>query len=150
MKRCILSMLVVLAGLIVAALMVSPAVANAQPSPTTFNSPILPPVDLGGVEGWLAAIGLLPFVPIVVEILKRFKVIPDGSAATWSTFINIALFFLLTVLGVFGIDVSGDSAQSIYAILIQVGTLILMIFGSPALYRLARHFGIVKPMAGRE
>lgn len=139
--------LAVLLALFVVSFITSNAVA--APLPTTFASPIIPPVDLGSIKSWLAVIGVLPVVAIVVELLKRFGVVKDGMAAIWSTGLSVGLFFLLFVLGVFGIDVSGDAAQDVYAILIQLGTLVLMIFGSPALYKLARAFGIAKPLASR-
>ncbi len=146
-KNFALFVLVAFLGLFVSSLILSPA--SAAPLPTTFANPIVPPVDLGSIKAWLAVIGVLPVVGIVVELLKRAGAIKDGMAAVWSTILNIGLFFVLFILGVFGIDVSGDAAQDVYAILIQVGTLALMIFGSPAMYRLARAFGIVKPLTDR-
>lgn len=135
--------------LLVVGLAVALSPARAAPLPTTFASPIIPPVDLGSITSYLVVIGVLPLVPIVVELLKRFGAIKDGMAAVWSTILSVGLFFLLFVLGVFGIDVSGDAAQDVYAILIQAGTLVLMIFGSPAMYKLARAFGIAKALPGR-
>jgi hypothetical protein len=144
MKQYIISILL---GICIAVLALS--TASAAPLPTTFVSPVLPPVDLGSINSWLALLGVLPLVPIVIELLKRVGVVKDGTAAVWSSLGNILLFFVLTVLGVVGVDVSGDAATDVYAILIQLGTLLLMVFGSPAMYKLARAFGIVKPLPGR-
>lgn len=149
LKNFALYVLAFVLTLLVVGLALALSPAHAAPLPTTFASPILPPVDLGSITSWLAVIGALPVVAIVVELLKRFGVIKDGMAAVWSTILSVGLFFLLFVLGVFGIDVSGDAAQDVYSILIQLGTLVLMIFGSPALYKLARAFGIAKPLPGR-
>ncbi len=146
-KNFSLYALAVLLALFVVSLITSTAVA--APLPTTFASPIVPPVDLGSIKAWLAVIGVLPVVGIVVELLKRAGAIKDGMAAIWSTGLSVGLFFLLFVLGVFGIDVSGDAAKDVYAILIQLGTLVLMIFGSPAMYKLARAFRIMPPIKGR-
>lgn len=149
LKNFALYVLAFVLTLLVVGLALALSPAHAAPLPTTFASPIIPPVDLGSITSWLAALGILPLVPIAVELLKRVGVIRDGMAAVWSTAFSVALFFLLFILGVFGIDVSGDAAQDAYGILIQLGTLVLMIFGSPAMYKLARALGIAKPLTDR-
>lgn len=150
-NRFAMFVLAVSLGLFVANMFIGSSPAIAAPL-TTFQSPPpgqefppVPPVDLAGIEGWLAVLGILPIMPLIVQLLKRFKWVPDGSSANWTAYGNIVLFVLMATLGVFGIDTSGDTAKDIYEMLIQSVKLLVMVFGSPTTYKLAKLLGVVKP-----
>ena len=119
---------------------------------TSFDSPLLPPiggVDLGPETDYLAAAGIGSIITLVVEILKRLKVLPDGSAGKIATVANVVVFAVLYVAGVFGFDVGTDAAQNIVAILHQVGVLVLQIVSSPVLFGILRNAKVITPMASR-
>jgi len=139
--------------LIVGALVVTIAVVVAlpvvaqDPAPaTTFDSPVEPPgewppvpdVDVGGLEDFVGAVGVGAVITVVIEILKRFGVVPDGQAGRWATIANVVAFAGLVLAGVFGLDYSGDQAKAIFDLIYRVGQAILMIISSPMLYKLFR------------
>jgi len=100
--------------------------------------PPLPDVDVGGVEDYVASLGIGAVVMVVIEILKRLQVIPDGQGGRWATVANIVIFAGLVVGGIFGVDFTGDTAQSIIDILQRVGQAILLIISSPIFFKILR------------
>jgi len=111
--------------------------------------PPLPPVDVGGIKDYVAMLGVGSVILVVVEILKRLKVLPDGTAGRWATLANIVAFAGLAVAGVFGVDFGSDYIQNILDLLQRVGQAVLTILSSPLLFRLLRKGGILGPLAGR-
>lgn len=111
--------------------------------------PPLPPVDVGEVKDYVAALGVGSVILVAVEILKRLKVLPDGAAGRWATLANIVAFAGLAVAGVFGVDFGNDNIQNILNLLERVGQAVITIISSPLLFRLLREGGILGPLAGR-
>ena len=126
---------------------------GCTPAPiTAFDSPLLPPiegVDLAPGTDYLVAVGIGGLITILVEILKRTKVLPDGSAGQVATTLNVVVFAGLYVAGVFGFDVGTDAAQNIVSILHQVGVLALQIVSSPVLFGQLRNAGVMPKVTGR-
>jgi len=123
--------------------------------PTTFDSPlpppepVLPPVDLGGMEEWMAAVGVGGVVLLLAELLKRLGVLPDGSAGLFATVCNVVVFAGLMVAGVFGFDVTAGGAQSVIEILTAIGQLALMVISSPVTFKLLRDANVLRPLPDR-
>jgi len=135
---------------LLALVLVSGAMAQ-QPQP--FDSPVPPPggeypplpdVPVGGLEDYVASLGIGVVVMVVIEILKRFQLIPDGQAGRWATVANIVIFAGLVVAGIFGVDFTGDTAQSIIDILQRVGQAILLIISSPIFFKILRSVEILR------
>jgi len=129
--------------------------AQNAPALMTFDSPlpppgpVLPPVDLGEIEGWMATIGVGALALLLAELLKRLGVLPDGSAGLFATVCNVVAFAGLMVAGVFGFDVTGSSAQSVIEILTAIGQLALMVISSPITFKLLRDANVLKPLPSR-
>ena len=127
------------------------------PAMLAFGSPIEPPggwppvpdVDTGGLEDYVAAMGLGAIITVVIEILKRLKVIPDGQAGRWATIANVLAYGALVVAGIFGIDYSGDKAKAILALLHQIGQIVLAIISSPIFFRLLRQMNVLPELPQR-
>jgi len=156
-KRMLVGLLVL--GLLVAGTAVA-VVAQEEPDPGTlalFESPIPPPeewppvpdVDVGGIEGFLAALGISGVIATVIEILKVLGAVNDGAAGRWATIANVVVFAVLVILGVFGVDYAGDSAKMVYDLLYRVGQIVLSILGSPIFFWLMRQAGVFLPLPGR-
>ena len=136
--------------LIVGVLVVSVVVVGVVPAlaqdPIPFESPVDPPVewppvpdvDTGGMEDFVGAVGIGAVITVVIEILKRFGLVPDGAAGRWATIANVVAFAGLVLAGVFGIDYSGDQAKVIFDLIYRIGQAILMIISSPVFYDLLR------------
>ena len=83
----------------------------------------------------MATLGLAVLVTALVQLGKRFKIIPDSFAGSAATILNIVGFLVLTfVVQVFGFDLEGDAAQSIFGSLRLLGELIISVLGSPLVY----------------
>ena len=137
--------------MLVVLLVLVPQQVLAQSGP--FDSPLpplpdgeyphLPPVDLGGMEDYVASVGIGAVIMVAIEILKRLNVVPDGQAGRWATIANVIAFAGLVVAGVFGVDYSGDQARAILDLLERVGQAALMIISSPLLFRFLREAGVL-------
>jgi len=134
------------------------ALAQAPGPATTFESPIPPPeewppvpdVDVGGLTDYVGAIGLGAVITVVIEILKRLKVVPDGQAGRWATIANVVAFAVLVFCGVFGVDYSGDQAKAIFDLLHRIGQAILTIISSPILFKVLREANVLPEMISRK
>ena len=71
---------------------------------------------------FLALGGVAVFVSALLNVLKFLKVVPDGSADTWSLVINAVLFLFFVVGKVAGVDV-----DTIDKVLGGIGNLILIL-----------------------
>lgn len=128
------------------------------PAMLAFESPIEPPegwppvpdVDTGGLEGYVAAMGLGAIITVVIEILKRLKMIPDGQAGRWATIANVVVYAALVVAGIFGIDYSSDKAKMFFDLLHQVGQIVLAIISSPIFFRLLRQMNVLPELPQRK
>jgi len=140
--------------LLVAILLCMTMTVMAQP-PEPFNSPLpgwppVPPVDLTGVNEWMAMGGLSAVGLAVIEVLKRLGVIPDGAASRWASIFNIVGFAVLTIVGVFGVDVVNNTdIQNVFDMLVRVCQAVLVVLGSPLLFKLVRRMGILPPLKDR-
>ena len=76
----------------------------------------VPDIDLGAIEEYVAAVGIGAVLTLLVDILKRAGVVPDGQAGVWATAANLVVFAGLYIGGIFGFDVGGDATQNIIAI----------------------------------
>ena len=127
------------------------------PAMLAFESPIEPPgdwppvpdVDTGGLEDYVAAMGLGAIITVVIEILKRLTVIPDGQAGRWATIANVLAYAALVIAGIFGIDYSGDKARAIFDLLHQIGLIVLAIISSPIFFRLLRQMNVLPELPQR-
>lgn len=133
-------------------------VVMAHPLPT-FTSPVPPPedewppvpdVDTGSLTDYVSAIGLGAVITVVIEILKRLSVIPDGQAGRWATIANVVAFAGLVVAGVFGVDYSGDQAAAIFDLLHRIGQAVLTIISSPIFFQVLRGAGVLPKMASHK
>ena len=149
-----------IAMLVLAIMMVlSPVLADAPITDTlttTFESPLpgewppVPPIDLGGINEYVALAGLSTVIMMVVEVLKRLGVVPDNQAARWTSLGNIVGFAVLSVVGVFGIDFATNTdIQNVLDLLTRIGQGILAILGSPLLFNMLRQWKILTPLAKR-
>jgi len=128
------------------------------PAAVMFESPIEPPgdwppvpdVDMGGLEGYVAAMGLGAIITVVIEILKLLKAIPDGQAGRWATIANVVVYAILVIAGIFGIDYSGDKAKAIFDLLHQIGQIVLAIISSPIFFRLLRQMNVLPELPQRK
>jgi hypothetical protein len=127
-------------GLVVAVLSFA-TVAYAQ------EGPEMP--DVGPLGEYVAAVGVGAVIMVVIEILKRIGVIPDGQAGVWVSVANVVAFAGLYVADVFGFDVMGDLPQQVLEILEQVGKLILMFLSAVGSFKAARSARVIKPMKSR-
>lgn len=124
---------------------------------TTFTTPLpggdwppVPPIDLGGLNEYVALAGLSSVIMLVVEVLKRLGVIPDGQASRWTSLGNIVGFAVLAVVGIFGIDFATNTdIQNVLDLLTRIGQGILAILGSPILFNLMRQWSILPPLTKR-
>jgi hypothetical protein len=123
----------------------------------TFESPIepgewppVPDVDVGGIKDYVAAVGLGAIITVVIEILKRLAIIPDGQAGRWATIANVVVYAILVVAGIFGIDYSGDKAKAIFALLHQIGQIVLAIISSPIFFKLLRQMNVLPELPQRK
>lgn len=87
------------------------------------------------LSDYVASVGIGAIIMLVVEVLKKTGVVPDGKAGILSSILNVAAFLGLLIAGEFGFDVMGPESQDIIAILETVGKLVLMVVSSPVLYR---------------
>ena len=158
MKRLLIGVLVVV---FVVAMGVVSVVARGSAVPCeslAFESPVDPPggwppvpdVDMGGLEGYVAAMGLGAIITVVIEILKRLKAIPDGQAGRWATIANVVVYAILVIAGIFGIDYSGDKAKAIFDLLHQIGQIVLAIISSPIFFRLLRQMNVLPELPQRK
>lgn len=144
----LLALFVLLLVVIVPIVGASPPELPTFQSPPPEDYPPLPPINNPQDIGlWVA--GAPALVLAVVEVLKRLKVIPDGSAGRWTFVGNVFLYVLFLVLGLFKIDVTGANVTSVIEILTEIGTLITMVVTSPFLFKLLRDMGVLNPLADR-
>lgn len=127
-------------------------------NPQPFESPLpppgeewppVPPVDLGGIEEYVGLVGLGGVITVVVEVLKRLKVVPDGQAGRWTTIANIVGFAVLVGLGVLGVDYTGDAAAGIFDLLERIGQAVLLVISSPLFFQVLRSMGVFPQLKGR-
>jgi len=123
----------VLLLMVVLVMLVLPGVAYASP----LTQDPVSEIDLV-IAGYVASFGLSFLTPFVIELLKRFKVIKDGMAGTWSVILNVVLFGALLVLNAFGVDLEGDMAQSVIEICASAAALVLMILNSFTTFKVMR------------
>ncbi len=127
-----------------------PTPQSPLPTPVSVEYPPVPPVDLAEINEWLASVGLLPLVLVAVEILKRVNVIPDGTAGRWSGVFSIVGFGALALLGVFGVDFANNTAiQNALEVLVRICQGILVVLGSPVLYKVLRELRVLSPLPSR-
>jgi len=136
---------VLIVGVLVVSVLVVGVVPALAQDPVPFESPVdpgdwppVPDVDTGGMADFVGAVGIGAVITVVIEILKRFGLVPDGAAGRWATIANIVAFAALALAGVFGIDYSGDQAKVIFDLIYRIGQAILMIISSPVFYDLLR------------
>ena len=139
-KRLIVGVCLVLAVFIGIA---APRVLAQEPMP--FDSPLpgseyppLPPVDVGGMEDYVASVGIGAVVMMIIEILKKLGAVPDGQAGRWATVANIVIFAGLVVAGIFGVNYAGDDARMLYDLLNRIGQAALLVVSSPLLFEAMR------------
>ena len=108
------------------------------------EGPDLP--DVGPIGEYVAAVGVGAVIMVLIEILKRLGVIPDGQAGQWAGIANVVAFAVLYVLNVFNLDVMGDLPQRILAVLEQVGKFVLMLLSAVGSFKAARSAKMLKPM----
>lgn len=103
-------------------LLVGSGVAFAQGSePPPVGDSFLP--TLLAQLATLAGSGAL--VSLIVNILKVFGVVKDGTAANWVTFFNLLLLIALFVLKVFRPDIDVLKLDGVAATIAQIGVLLL-------------------------
>ncbi len=114
--------------LVLLGLLAFPATVLAQSDPAPDPAPAL-----GEIDDFIAALGLGGAVAVVVQALKQFGLIPDGSSGTVATVINVVLFAVLIIVGAFGLDLEGDTSAAIFSVIAQLANLggaILSSFGT--------------------
>jgi len=154
MERKLVGTALVVVGLVVGLVMAVVVGSVVAQEPQPFESPLageewppVPPVGGGGVYG--AAVGIGGIITVVVEILKQVGAIPDGQAGRWATLANIVAFAVLAVVGVFGVDFTGDTATAIYDLLERIGQAVLMVMSSPIVFRVMRGAEVFRPLGDR-
>ena len=91
----------------------------------------------------IAALGLGIVVMCIVEVVKYFGILPDGSAGTVAAVANISIFLLLTfVVKVFGFDLEGGLADQLFSIAKLIAELVLAILASLKTFAVLRQNGI--------
>jgi len=111
------------------------------------GGPELP--DIGPLGEYVAAVGVGAVIMVVIEILKRVGVVPDGQAGKWAGIANVVAFAALYILNVFEFNVMGELPQQVLGILEQVGKLILMLLSAIGSFKAARSARVIKPMRMR-
>lgn len=157
MKKFLITILLILTLVVVV-----PAALAQDPEPTPegiggtelpiydLEQPVIPGEIETGIEDWMTTLGLGGFSLVLVEILKRLGVVPDGQAGKWATTINVLLFAALAVAGTFGLDLQGDTFQNVAAVLQQLGKLAMAIMSSPMFHSMLRGASIVNPLPSRK
>ena len=82
------------------------------------------------ITEYIAALGLGFLVPFIIELLKRFRVIPDGYAGTAALMLNVVLYLILLSLDAFALDLQGTLAQRVIQVLASITNLLLMILST--------------------
>lgn len=82
---------------------------------------------------YLALAGTAALIAVVINILKKFGIVKDGDAPTWSLVLNLVGFVLFVVANIAGLDVAG-----IDNVLASVASLLAALLG------LIGQFGITK------
>jgi len=156
MERKLVGTALVVVGLVVGLVMAVVVGSVVAQEPQPFESPLageewppVPPVGVEGVEDYVAAVGIGGIITVVVEILKQVGAIPDGQAGRWATLANIVAFAVLAVVGVFGVDFTGDTATAIYDLLERIGQAVLMVMSSPIVFRVMRGAEVFRPLGDR-
>lgn len=139
-KRVRMLVLLIILSVLVFAVMTSISFAASSAVEITD------PMDL--IWKILADWGFAPVIVIIVEILKRFGLLPDGWAGKISMLLALVVWLAVTVAGVFGYDLLGEipGLPVILGWIVKIGELILAIFGPSIVYRLARAAEAVKPV----
>lgn len=86
--------------------------------------------------------GVAGLVMVLVNVLKRFGAVQDGTADKWAAGLNLAFFTALVVLRVFWPDVSllvvDELAAQVTTIIMFVAGLVFQIVGSGRWYEASR------------
>jgi hypothetical protein len=103
------------------------SVAHAQAE----DPPPDPAPAIDEIDRFIAALGLGGAVSVLVQILKKFGIVPDGAGGTAATAINVVVFAVLIGLNtIFGVDLGGDGAQGVFDIIARGAQLIASILAS--------------------
>ena len=98
---------------------------------------------LSAITQYVAALGLGSVVTLLVQLLKRFGVIPDGYGGTVASVVNVVIFLALLIAGVFGFDAGGDEAAQLFAVINNIATLIIAILSSVGVFGAMRGANVV-------
>ena len=114
----VLAWTAVLMGLIV------PSVAHAQAT-VPVETDVLQ-VLITVALGFASLVGMSQLVAVIVNLLKVFGLVKDGTASQWAAGINLAGFVVLVVFGVFRPDLALDVLDGIAG---QVAMVLLFVLG---------------------
>lgn len=94
------------------------------------------PVVLKLAMGFGSLVGIAALVAVLINILKTFGVVADGTAGRWSAALNLIAFSALVFFAVFqpqiALEVLDGYAGQIATILLFVLGYLIQIFVSPA------------------
>lgn len=96
----------------------------------------------------LTALGIGPCVMLIVEVIKRLGLLPDGTAGKAAVISNIVAYAALLILGVYEIDLSGN-ITAVTGVLHGILTILLQIISALKSYGYLRDAEVIKPLAGR-
>lgn len=109
-----------------------------------------PITNIPEIDQALGAAGLGLLVMVIVEILKRLLVIPDGQAGIWATILGVLGYLVILVLGYFRIDLTQGPAQDVVALFIKLGEMALALITALGGFGLLRKANVLPPMASRQ
>lgn len=85
----------------------------------------------------LALVGISALLSVLIEIAKKFGIIPDGYAGWAAVFANIIVFAIAAIAGFLEFDLT-----AIDGLAMMLAKLLLAVFGSFATHKLGRSMQI--------